>query len=43
MPNPDAVQAELLAVTQEDREAAADAVKAYRDQKNNDWQARRSA
>ena len=27
-------------VTAEDREAAADAVRAYRDQKNNDWQAR---
>jgi len=29
-----------VTVTQRDRDAAADAVKAYRDSKNNDWQAR---
>jgi len=32
--------ADQVRVTQADREAAADAVKAYRGQKNNDWQAR---
>lgn len=29
-----------VAVTQEDRDAAADAVKAYRDQRNGNWQQR---